>query len=89
MTHRRPSLYPSHAALLLLVAMAACGGGGGEETPVVDADGCTTGAQPLSGSSAFCRGKANFSDRTLAGLGANGRSCADCHVPEESFQLRP
>ncbi|MEO7245461.1 MAG: hypothetical protein ABIX12_09990, partial [Rubrivivax sp.] len=42
-----------------------------------------------SGSSAFCRGKANFSDRTLAGLGANGRSCADCHVPEESFQLRP
>ncbi|MEO7243854.1 MAG: hypothetical protein ABIX12_01715 [Rubrivivax sp.] len=79
-----------HAALMLVVAVTACGGNGGEDqTSVVDAEGCLIGAQPSSGASAFCRGKANFSDRTLAGLGANGRSCADCHVPEESFQLRP
>ncbi len=79
-----------HAALILVVAISACGGGGGEESPVVvDAEGCAIGAPPAATASAFCRGKANFSNRTLAGLGANGRSCADCHVPEESFQLRP
>ena len=35
------------------------------------------------------RGKANFHDRTLAGLGGNGRACADCHMDSESFQLTP
>ena len=39
--------------------------------------------------SVFCRGKANFHDRTLAGLGGNGRSCADCHMDSERFQLTP
>ena len=89
MTHRR-HFRPIHAALLLAAVIAACGGGGGgEETLLLDAEGCTTGAEPLPGESAFCRGKANFSNRTLAGLGANGRSCADCHMPTESFQLTP
>jgi cytochrome c peroxidase len=36
-----------------------------------------------------CRGKANFHDRTLVGLGGNGRSCADCHMDAENFQLTP
>ena len=88
MTHRC-HIRPFHAALMLVAAFAACGGGGEEEKVVLDADGCTTGAASSPEASAFCRGKANFSDRTLAGLGANGRSCADCHVPQESFQLRP
>ncbi len=88
MSHRH-RFRPFHAPLLLVVVIAACGGGGAEEAVVFDADGCVTGVQPVPGASAFCRGKANFSDRTLTGLGANGRSCADCHVPEESFQLRP
>ena len=30
-----------------------------------------------------------FNDRNLKGLGGNGRSCADCHMPSESFQLSP
>lgn len=30
-----------------------------------------------------------FFDRELAGLGANGRACADCHIPADSFQLSP
>ena len=34
---------------------------------------------------AFCRGKANFHDRTLAGLGGNGRACSDCHMDSEKF----
>jgi cytochrome c peroxidase len=35
------------------------------------------------------RGKAAFNDRILNGLGGNGRSCADCHMPSENFQLSP
>jgi len=67
-------------------------------TPIAldDGDECTTDTcAPLSGpahtaiDSVFCRGKANFNDRALAGLGGNGRSCADCHVPSERFQLTP
>ena len=77
-----------HAALMLVAALGACGGGE-DSVPLVDAEGCSVGVAPSPTDSAFCRGKANFSDRTLAGLGANGRSCADCHVPEESFQLAP
>ncbi len=35
------------------------------------------------------RGRVAFNDRNLNGLGGNGRSCADCHMPSESFQLSP
>src|SRR5688572_6918594 len=35
------------------------------------------------------RGLASFQDRQLEGLGANGRSCADCHMPTDHFQLSP
>jgi cytochrome c peroxidase len=38
---------------------------------------------------AVARGRAAFNDRNLIGLGGNGRACADCHVPSESFQLSP
>jgi cytochrome c peroxidase len=36
-----------------------------------------------------CRGKANFFDETLTGLGANGRACSTCHVAQDAFQLTP
>jgi cytochrome c peroxidase len=35
------------------------------------------------------RGRAAFNDRNLSQLGGNGRACADCHVPSDSFQLSP
>lgn len=35
------------------------------------------------------RGRAAFNDGNLGELGGNGRSCADCHIPSESFQLSP
>jgi cytochrome c peroxidase len=35
------------------------------------------------------RGRAAFNDRNLRQLGGNGRACADCHVPSDSFQLSP
>ena len=38
---------------------------------------------------AVTRGFLTFLDRRLAGLGGNGRSCADCHMPTSQFQLAP
>ena len=35
------------------------------------------------------RGRAAFNDRNLNQLGGNGRSCADCHIPADGFQLSP
>ena len=67
-------------------------------TPIALDDGneCTTDSCDVAAGpshtpvdSVFCRGRANFHDRTLAGLGGNGRSCADCHMDSERFQLTP
>jgi cytochrome c peroxidase len=38
---------------------------------------------------AVARGFRAFFDRRLDGLAANGRACADCHMPTDSFQLSP
>jgi cytochrome c peroxidase len=38
---------------------------------------------------AVARGRAAFNKRNLNQLGGNGRACADCHMPSESFQLSP
>jgi cytochrome c peroxidase len=38
---------------------------------------------------AVARGALAFVDRQLDGLSANGRSCADCHMPIDQFQLSP
>ena len=38
---------------------------------------------------AVLRGLLTFGDRRLRGLGANGRACADCHMPIDHFQLSP
>ncbi|HWZ74687.1 MAG TPA: hypothetical protein VN326_24790 [Casimicrobiaceae bacterium] len=79
------------AALILFGSITLCACGGGDDSsgpPVLDADGCTTApAAPVD--TAVCRGKANFHDRTLAGLGGNGRACNDCHMDTENFQLTP
>jgi mono/diheme cytochrome c family protein len=34
-------------------------------------------------------GRKAFNNRKLHGLGSNGRSCADCHMASDSFQLSP
>ena len=44
--------------------------------------------EPSPGSQA-AHGLRAFFDRDLAGLGGNGRSCADCHMPNDQFQLSP
>jgi cytochrome c peroxidase len=38
---------------------------------------------------AVLRGLSAFFDRRPHGLDGNGRSCADCHMPTDSFQLSP
>jgi len=38
---------------------------------------------------AVARGFHAFSDGRLEGLNGNGRSCADCHMPDDRFQLSP
>jgi len=38
---------------------------------------------------AVVRGLIAFVDRTPGGLAGNGRACADCHMPTDSFQLSP
>ena len=38
---------------------------------------------------AVARGRAAFNRQNLNQLGGNGRSCADCHMPSDNFQLSP
>ena len=51
------------------------------------------GATKLNCGNAPCdsvaRGRAAFNDRNLLEIGGNGRACADCHLPADSFQLSP
>ena len=86
---RRHRNKPCAVALALIAGVVLFACGRQDDEPRVDADGCTTDAAPAPGDSAFCRGKANFHDRTLAGLGGNGRACSDCHMDAENFQLTP
>ncbi|HXK06653.1 MAG TPA: hypothetical protein VMS37_29930 [Verrucomicrobiae bacterium] len=54
--------------------------------PLVKASDLTCGGQQCA---AVGRGLVAFLDRQEAGLGGNGRACADCHMPTNSFQLSP
>jgi len=78
------------AALALLggMALSSCGSGQ-DDSATIDASACNTGPAGAPLDNPVCRGQVNFNDRTLAGLGGNGRSCADCHMATESFQLTP
>jgi cytochrome c peroxidase len=56
-----------------------------------DASHESTQARDCGGESciAVLRGVFAFVDRHPRGLGGNGRACADCHMPADSFQLSP
>jgi cytochrome c peroxidase len=49
-------------------------------------DGHECGGEPCD---AIARGFRAFFDGRLDGLGGNGRSCADCHMATDHFQLSP
>ena len=71
------------AAVLVLFGGVTVSSCGGSDDSAADANACTPA------DSTVCRGKANFRDRALAGLGGNGRACSDCHMESENFQLTP
>ena len=54
--------------------------------PVAGQPSFDCGGEPCH---AVLRGLLAFGDRRLRGLGANGRACADCHMPIDHFQLSP
>ena len=55
--------------------------------------GAESGREPVDCGGEPCdavvRGFRAFFDRKLEGLDANGRSCADCHMASDNFQLSP
>ena len=88
--HHRRSQLAAAFALFGCIALSGCGGGGDSTpSPAIDANGCTTDPALTPVDTPVCRGKANFHDRTLAGLAGNGRACSDCHMDSENFQLTP
>jgi cytochrome c peroxidase len=64
------------------------GTGIAERVPVALAHGADglCGGEPCD---AVVRGLLHFFDRTPQGLGGNGRSCGDCHMVTDHFQLSP
>jgi cytochrome c peroxidase len=83
------------ACALVLASTLAIGASSSEDSP---AELTTEAASAPSHQAAACggepcdavaRGLRAFFDRRLHGLGANGRSCADCHMPADQFQLSP
>ena len=75
-------------ALLLPMARATgvAQGGGSPHLGVTSNGRVDCGGEPCD---AVARGLAAFFDRQLDGLQANGRACADCHMPTDQFQLSP
>ena len=63
-------------------AFAPLDSGAGEMTQ----EALDCGGEPCD---AVVRGFRSFFDRRLHDLGANGRSCADCHMVTDHFQLSP
>ncbi len=61
--------------------------------PPAPHDGAAFGVQAFDCGGEPCdavvRGLLTFFDRRLHGLGGNGRSCADCHMATDNFQLSP
>jgi hypothetical protein len=72
---------------LMLSLLFVLGVGAGTTVTAHDDDA----DQDCSGEScnAVFRGLFAFVDRRLHGLPGNGRSCADCHMPTDNFQLSP
>ncbi len=73
------------AAAVLFVATIAVHAAPGDPGDAFSASRLCSG-EPCD---AVVRGLFGFLDRRLEGLGGNGRSCADCHMPTDNFQLSP
>lgn len=75
------------AVRTFLICMPLAGPLAWADTPTTGEDTDTRcGGEPCA---AVIRGLFGFFDRELHGLDANGRACADCHMPTDRFQLSP
>ena len=74
-------MYKRSTLINLAIASALMG----QPPATTGLNGACTGSQcgPVE------RGLHAFIDRQVVGLGGNGRACADCHMPANSFQLSP
>jgi cytochrome c peroxidase len=70
---KKSSLLLIAGAVLFSTALVTAGGGSPQPNPHLQ----------------VARGLLAFLDRSPAGLSGNGRSCADCHMPTDQFQLSP
>jgi cytochrome c peroxidase len=73
-------------SLVLLHDSAVWASPQGTPTQSVATDPLACDGEPCD---AVARGLRGFFDRQLTGLDGNGRSCADCHVASDEFQLSP
>jgi cytochrome c peroxidase len=76
---RRGYFYLIVPGLLALASMAATASDQVQQERTCGGESCE----------AVFRGFFAFFDRSLHGLEGNGRSCADCHMPSDQFQLSP
>src|SRR5688572_6086980 len=82
------------ACCAVCVATLAMSGVRAAEPTAVDREYATDSAQPPTDCGgepcdAVLRGLLAFFDHRPHGLDGNGRSCADCHMPTNGFQLSP
>src|SRR5215471_4989715 len=80
MNTRHKTSFQLRLLKMLLAAMVVA--------PAVGKAGGDDPREPASGTGNAKVGRILFNQSFPAGHG-NGRTCADCHVPEESFQLTP
>jgi len=76
-------------ATVVLVAVVLSSANPGPAQPLAQGNGSTKLNCENQPCDDVARGRAAFNDRNLKQLGGNGRACADCHVPSDSFQLSP
>lgn len=74
-----------HKTTIIIQLAIACGLMAQPPAVTTGLDGVCTGNQ----CGPFERGLHAFLAREVIGLGGNGRACADCHMPTNSFQLSP
>jgi hypothetical protein len=77
--------YPPRWRLSIAAMVMAASGIAAPEAAAEPGPGLC-GGEPCD---AVVRGLFHFFDRTLHGLGGNGRSCGDCHMATDHFQLSP
>jgi cytochrome c peroxidase len=85
----KKQLFLSGVCLVLALAFIPSAGkaaGSGDDDFHLGQEMRYCGEEPCA---AVARGFHNFLDRKLKDMRGNGRSCADCHMPIDSFQLSP